>query len=398
MSDRLSERGDPTRQLRPVRVLHLIDSLGAGGAERSLAEMAPRLAAYGVEPEIAVFHQRDVGVTEDVLAAGVRIHHVAGRSRPQRLWALRRLLAARRPDVLHTTLYEADVLGRIAGASLRIPMVTSLVNASYSSHRRADPRVRAWKLDAARRIDAFTARRLGAGFHAITHAVADAAVNDLGISRTQITVIPRGRSLERLGEPSPERRRKVRQRLGIDDSAFVVLNVGRREFQKGQDCLVQAAALLRDRACPVQLLIAGRDGSESTHLGRLTRELDLMDSVRFLGHVDDVPDLMAAADVFVFPSRFEGLGGAVLEALAMKVPIVATTIPALAEVLDNGHLGILVGVDDSEAIAAGIEAIRADPVSAEHRASAGREKKFLTYYALEAVCASMASWLLEHGS
>jgi glycosyltransferase involved in cell wall biosynthesis len=375
-----------------MKVLHVINGLGTGGAERSLREMLPGFRERGLDCEVAVLHRREHGVESEVLQAGVAVHDVRGSGRASQLRSLRQLVRARRPDVIHTTIFEADVLGRLAAAGSAIPVVTSLVNTPYGAAKIEDPNVSRLRLEGVRRIDSISARRWGAAFHAITHAVRDDAVEQLRIDPAKVTVIPRGRTRSRLGEPSAARRTAVRQHFGFADAEFVVLNIGRQEFQKGQSTLLEATARLRDQGFPLTTVIAGRDGNETARLRALSESLGLSSTVRFLGHVDEVPDLLAACDVFAFPSRFEGLGGSVLEALALEAPIVASDVPALREVLQGGSLGELVPVDDAAALAASIETIRSDPSAARVRSVRGREV-FDDTYTFDRVTDSMAEWL-----
>lgn len=374
-----------------MKVLHVINTLGRGGAERSLAEIVLGFGDRGIDAEVAVLASSDSGVQGEVAAAGIPVH-VLGTTSPVRLVPrLTRLVRDRKPDVIHTTIFESDVAGRVAGTVARRPVVSSLVNPSYDKRRSDDPRVVPWKLRAVRNAESGSARMLGAGFHAITEAVAASAVADLRIPRSKITVIPRGRDEQRLGRPSVQRRQAARQELGLDQDAFVVLNVGRCEFQKGQTTLLEAVAGGR---LPenTMLVVAGRAGAETPALERLVAEHGLESRVRFLGHVDGVADLLAAADVFAFPSRFEGLGGAVLEAMALQVPVVATDIPALREVLDDGRLGLLVPVDDPAALEGAILSVHDDPAAATERAAAARQE-FEDRYTLDAVTDAMAAWL-----
>jgi glycosyltransferase involved in cell wall biosynthesis len=183
--------------------------------------------------------------------------------------------------------------------------------------------------------------------------------------------------------------------MGVSPEATVLLNVGRREFQKGQSTLLESLAVLRTLGERPQLWIAGREGNESEHLDDLVRKLELSDQVRFLGHVDDVPDLLVAADAFVFPSRFEGLGGAALEAMALGVPIIAGDVPALRALLDDGRMGLLVPVDAPDALAAAIVEVLRDPESAALKVARARTA-FEARFTLDAAAGAMADWLREH--
>ena len=136
------------------------------------------------------------------------------------------------------------------------------------------------------------------------------------------------------------------QTLGLSDTDEVIINLGRQEYAKGQDDLLRATARLAQDRPSLVLLIAGREGHSSSSLRALAGELGIANRVRFLGFREDVGDLLAASDVFAFPSLYEGLGGAVLEAMALSLPIVATRIGPLEEVLDEGRNARLVEVHD----------------------------------------------------
>lgn len=325
-----------------MKVLFVIDSLGAGGAERSLDEMLGPLVSMGANVTVACLKTTDVGFQRGVVARGHDVRLVRGRFTATRVLDLRHLITDLRPDVVHTTLFEADVVGRLAAVGTRASLLTSLVNTTYDPVRLGDPRVSAPKLRASRMIDGLTARHLTDHFHAITHAVKDAAVEALGIRSELVTVIERGRDPARLGEPSPDRRERSRRSLGLEPDDEVLVNLGRQEYQKGLDVLIRAVELLAARRPHLVVVQAGRRGHASDHLHALRDQASLHDRVHFMGHRDDVPEILAAADVFVFPSRYEGLGGSLVEAMALGLPVVASDIPALREVLEPGGNAVLV--------------------------------------------------------
>jgi glycosyltransferase involved in cell wall biosynthesis len=368
--------------VRARRVLFLINSLGAGGAERSLAELLAPLSAGGVEPLVACFKRTDEGSEAEVRGAGVDVRIVAGGGLASRARHVRRLVDAFEPHIVHTTIFEADVVGRVAAARRPAAVVTSLVNTSYDPVRRRDPNVRPSKLRVAQAIDSWTARHLTDHFHAITDAVKAAAVRDLRIPPARITVIERGRDVGRLGRPGPDRTAASRLRLGLGADDLVVVNVGRQEFQKGHDVLVDAFDRLAAAHPRLVLLQAGRRGAATAALEARLARSPASERFRLLGHRDDIGDVLAAADVFVFPSRYEGLGGAVLEAMALGLPIVASDIPALREVLEPDANADLVAVGDPEALATAIDRLLRDP---ERRRRHGRRslERFGERYTLE---------------
>lgn len=363
-----------------MKVLFVINSLGTGGAERSLSEMLPILCARGIEVRIACLGHREEGV-EEAVRTSYDVTFLTGRTLRQRASELRRLIKGENPDIVHTTIFESDVVARLATFRLPCAVLTSLVNTSYEPERLADPNVISWKLHATRFVDGFTARHLTDHFHAITTAVAESAVNRLGIDPTKITVVPRGRDLQRLGEPGAERRRRMRARFGIDPEAVVLLNVGRQDYQKGHRDLLEAFVHIADRHPEALLVQAGRRGHATAEMEQLLVDSDVADRVRLLGHRDDVPDLMAASDIFVFPSHYEGLGGAVIEAMALGLPIVVSRAPALIEVIEEGANGLSAPVGDPTALAEAISTLMDDRILREQFGRRSREI-FLEHFEL----------------
>lgn len=354
-----------------MRVASLIDSLAPGGAERSLATLAPELRARGVDIEVA-YLGRDATLAPLFESTGTPVRALDGRGRLDNVRRVRRWLRTVAPDVVHTTLYEADQAGRIAASSLRLPVVSSLVNLAYGEEQLTDPRLKPWKVRAAQTLDRLTARRVRR-FHAITATVADTMAARLRVPRHLIEVIPRGRPAAGLGTRTVARREAARARLGIDFEVPLVVAAARHEHQKGLDRLVEAAPRLGREIPGIRVMIAGRRGNASADLEHRIRDLGLDGAVELLGHRDDVPDLLVAADVFVLPSRWEGLGSVLLEAMALEVPIVASDLPAVREVVDDAS-ALLVSEPTGERLAGAVAATLADPGTAAARASTARAR------------------------
>jgi glycosyltransferase involved in cell wall biosynthesis len=364
-----------------MRALFIVDTLGAGGAERSLQELLPPFRSGGVEPIVACFQHRAEGVEQLVLREhDVRI--LPGRNRLTQMHALRRLATTERIELAHSTLFEADVFGRTALGGTGIKVVTSLVNMPYEPARLSnDPHVDRKRLAVARGLEIATGRLFADHFHAITEAVKTSAVQQLWIPAPKISVVYRGRDEKRLGRRSPERRARRRRELGIPDDAFVVLNVARQEFQKGQRHLLQAFARVLESHPSALLLIAGRSGNASASLQEAARPLG--PSVRFLGHRDDVPEMMAAADVFALPSLWEGLGGVLIEAMALELAIVSSDLAPTREVLDQGARGLLVPPGDEAALGQALTRLLSDEPLRQELVREGR-RAFEQHFTLQA--------------
>lgn len=344
-----------------LKILFVIDGLWVGGTERSLVELLPYVTRAGIEPLIACFHRYpEEGLEQLVLSQGFEVRFLRGDSWPGRVQALRQLLKAERPRLVHTALFKANLAGRLAAVGLPVLLLNSLTNIAYGPARYQDPRIRPGRLKIVQRLDAWTARRLVTHFHAVSEAVKAAAVETMGLSPGRITVVPRGRDAGRLGRPSPERRRQARQQLGLNPEEIVLVNLGRHEYQKGQITLLNAMAALVPRQPRLRLLIAGREGHATAELERYRTAAGLERQVRFLGHRTDVPEILAAADLFVFPSLYEGLPGAVIEAMALGLPLVASDIAPVREVVETNRNALLVEPGSPEKLAAAVDTLLSD--------------------------------------
>jgi glycosyltransferase involved in cell wall biosynthesis len=165
----------------------------------------------------------------------------------------------------------------------------------------------------------------------------------------------------------------------------MILAVGRQEPQKGFDVLVRALPAVRERFPEVHVLVAGREGRATEKLADLVKSAGLAQTVRFLGMRDDVPDLLAAADVLAFPSLWEGAAGTLQEAMALECPIVTSRLPTIVETADVS-IAVHVEPGDAADLARGISVALGDRQVAAERTRAGRIH-FQEHYTIE-VCAS----------
>lgn len=342
-----------------IKILFVIDSLGGGGTERSLAELLPFLIQAGFTPIIACFYHRE-GVESEVIRQGIDARFLKGKGLFTWTRQLRQLIKSERPDIVHTMLTNTNLAGRLAAMGSPAVVISSLVNTPYLPVRFKDPRINVLKFRLVQLIDTLTSHLLTTHFHAVSQAAKDAAVSSLRLSPKRITVVERGRDPHRLGLRSVERRSQARQRLQLAEQDEVIVNVGSHEYQKGQKYLLEAFAALSSVHPRLVLLIAGRHGNLTSELENFKNHLGLNGQVRFLGHRQDVAEILAAADLFVFPSLYEGLPGAVLEAMALGLPIVASDIPPVREVVEESRNALLVASASSTELAKAIVTLLAD--------------------------------------
>lgn len=336
---------------------HLIHSLEPGGAEALLVDLARVAPEAGLEiavmPLVRTVDERYVRALRG-LGVPVLGLDLPSRWDPRAFGAALRRLRGWGPDVLHSHLKHADLVGAVASRVTGTPLVSTL-------HVIEDGRTP--MLRAKRRLAA-TAR--------LSTARATITVSDaqrrwyLGAfpsaDPSRVVTVPNGVADPRdRREPSAARAR-IRAELGCPDDDVLVAQIAVARPGKGHTTLLDALRRLGD--APVRLAVAG-DGPLRAELE--AGAADLGDRVRFLGHRDDVPDLLAAADVVAHPSEFEALPTALLEALAAGRPVVATEVGGIPEVV-TGDVGAFVPVGDAPALAATLRDLAAGP---EQRAALG---------------------------
>lgn len=356
---------------RRLHVLHVLDSLEPSGAEISTTAQLPALRGLGVVTTVCHF-STSPGLSPGLRATGFDVVQPAtALSRSRRVGFIRRIIRNIDPDVVHTTLFEADIAGRVASLLGRTTAVSSLVNVHYGPEQRDRLDLPRWKISATRSMDAATAR-IPSRFQAISRTVADTMGARLGIPDDRIEVIPRGRDLSALGRRTHRRWAAARALLGVPDNTHLVVCVARHERQKGLDVLVRAAAQVVARVDRVQFVVAGRSGGDTQAIIDEIEAARLVEHFRLLGRRDDVSEILCAADTFVLPSRWEGLGSVLIEAMALEAPIVVSDLAPVRELLPDDSCAIHVPVDDSEALASGLLDSIADRRQAMARARASR--------------------------
>jgi glycosyltransferase involved in cell wall biosynthesis len=385
--------------MRVIRVLHVIDSLGSGGTEYQLTAMLARADARRFEHVVCALGTADV-YSHRLRAAGVRVERLGRTPRREPVRTLRALRAALRdvaPHLVHASLYWSGVLGRIAAGLAGIPAVTSLVNTTYEPEWRLDnPRLTPFKVAVVQAADGLTARAWGTWFVAVTEAVKASAVKHLRLPPELVSVIPRGLEMERFAPPPRPRVAALRGELGWDGAYPVMVNVGRLVPQKGQRYAIEAMPEIL-KVQPRALLALVGKGPLHQELGELARALGVERRVQLLGMRQDVPMLLAAADLFVFPSLFEGFGGAMVEALAAGCPCVGSRIAPLLEVSNGGRVARLVEPGSPRAIAHAVTELAGDLVGAsrlgDEAAAWARERYEMSAStrAFEAVFAAVAA-------
>lgn len=341
-----------------LNVLQLIPTLDRSGAEKQMVLLATGLPRDRFRVEVAALTR--LGPLEaDLKDANLPVTLIGKRLKvdPFALGRLVRLMRSRRFDVVQTWIFAANVYGRVAAHRAGVPVVVT-----------AEMAVDLWKgkgqLAIDRRLAAWTDKVVGN-----SNAVVD-FYREAGVPDDRLAMIPSGIADEEPPEVDPS---AVRDEFGFPPEAKVAIFIGRLAPQKAVDDLLSALDLLQHTEPDLRTLIVG-DGPLREQLVAKARAFTLDETVRFLGHRDDVPRLLAASDVLVLPSLYEGLPNVVLEAMRSRKPVVATSAPGTTEVVIDGETGRLVPVRDVVALARALRELTRDPALARRMGEAGRAR------------------------
>jgi glycosyltransferase involved in cell wall biosynthesis len=339
-----------------MRIVLVHENDAWGGTENYLSGLARALAEGGggdevhiVAPEAWLARWRE--------ASGASVHLSA---LPGGLIGRARLLGRLAPDVLHVNDPQPKTLlaGRLAGVGLSVTTYhTPSLNIQYNRTGRIFWRAGArWPRSHFVVLSAQNRKQLAARTRIPLERI---HVVPLGIGEQRFQGIP-GRS-------------EARRALDLPPDAFVAICAGRLEPQKAHEVLLEAyARALPALPQPSVLLIAG-SGSRMEELQTMAREMELSDSVRFLGYVRSMPETIRAADVNVLSSDFEGLPAVILEAMALGVPTVSTSVDGMRDLIVPGE-GLLVPPRDPAALASALAAVAQDPAGARAMGEAARRK------------------------
>ncbi len=354
----------PDRPLRPLMVVPDFDRVG--GYELQALSLAAFHRRRGV-PALLVSNQASPRPDHEV-RCGVPIHRLPASPPSRPNWAalfvsfLRFLRHHRHEyDVVHchALTYLAACcarIGRLLGKPVLVKVATERDVREFHDRRSLASRL------------FFRWLRRSDRLLCLSESIRQEAIA-CGFSPQQAVRLPNGVDVERFAPATAAVRAAARAALGLDAATVALLFVGRLVLRKGVDVLLAALARAtgRDRC---RLLLVG-DGDQRLALTAQAVALGLTDRVQFLGERREVDDCYAAADMFVFPSRLEGLPNALLEAMACGLPAIATTIGGCLDVVAKGT-GRLVPPDDIEALAVALDQLIQDPAAREALGAAGR--------------------------
>lgn len=357
-----------------ARILFVIDhAASTGGAERLVVGLATHLPQDRFEPWICATRSADPDAVRTLVESGVRLVTLGRRAKwdVHRLGGLVRILRQHRFDVLHAHKFGSNLWGTLIGSACRVPAVVAHEH-SWSYEGEA---LRAW-------LDGQVIGRLATRFVAVSTADAARMVSREGVRAEKIVVIPNAYVPSRSGAHTD-----VRGELGLGADVPLIGIAAVLRPEKRIDVLLEAHAKVRATIPRAHLVIAG-DGDCRPELERRARELGIADAVHFLGARTDIDSVLRALDVAALSSDREGSPLLMFECMANGIPLVATDVGGVADVVEHGRTGVLVPRRDPDALSRGLSSLLSDPERRAAMAAAGSEA--LRQYTIGAIAGRFA--------
>jgi len=337
------------------RVLHLISSSGFLGAENVVLELAKESAAAGCLVNIGVFENKrnphlELAEAAETLGLKVQIFPCRGRFDVHTIASIRNFIHEKKPNLIHSHGYKGNFYALSVTKGKMPWVVTNHLWKRTTLNLKLYAYLDSFLIKYANRII----------------AVSDEIASEMlkrGISPKKITVIDNGIDLQRFsGQRSKD---SLRRSFGFNEMSKVVGTVASLTEEKGHFYLLEAAKDIVSSFPEVRFLIVG-DGRERCRLEEKVAKLNLAGKVIFVGSRKDVPEILSILDIFVLPSLKEGLPMALLEAMASRVPVVATRVGAVPKVVVHKETGLLVEPGNSEALSTAISELLTKREEATH--------------------------------
>ena len=342
-----------------ISILHCVLSMDVGGLERIVLDLVCEGRRMGQDVAVVCLERRGA-LAPAAEALGARVMSVGKRPglRPATIGRLAAAFRTLGPGVIHT--HQVGALA-YAGPAAKLGGGAPVVHTEHGKHYAGRLRTR---------LLGRMAGRFAARFCCVSGDVAAEAEACRIVPRSKIHVVPNGIDTDRFataGDPAA-----VRAMLEVPPEAPLVGTVGRLNEVKRQDRLIRGFARALGRAPDAHLVLVG-DGPLMMDFRSLAEGLGIASRVHFAGYQAEPERFLGAMDVFALTSRSEGMPLAVLEAWASGVPVVASRVGGLPEMIDDGRTGLLVDAEDEGALASAIVGLVADPDSARRIGAAGRE-------------------------
>jgi sugar transferase (PEP-CTERM/EpsH1 system associated) len=348
-----------TRHGSPVHVMHVVYALQPGGMELGVVKVVNGLDRARVRSSICSTVPATHSVRE-LVSTDVPVFELQRRAGndPRLVADLYRLFRRERPGVVHTHAWGTLIEGLIAARLARVPYVIHGEHGTLQL-KGYQARIQRWAWNRTTQV------------LSVSRRLADRMAETTGVDPSRIQTIQNGVDCERF---SPRHRMAGRARLALPPETLAIGTAGRLVPVKNQVSLIEAFGRLRAAGVHFRGYIAG-DGPLRSELESKITALGLEDHVQLLGHCEDLQQILAGLDIFVLPSRSEGMSNTILEAMASGTPVVATNVGGAEELVAHEQTGLLVPAEDSAALTRALVRMQTDD---GRRRAMGRAGRMLT--------------------
>lgn len=354
--------------MKKIRILH-IAATSTGGVGLNILLLSRYLNKDQFDISVAMA----LGATldEELIKEGIKIYPIRMSRKPNRiinllgLYQLWRLMGAEKFDIVHTHTSVGGFLGRIAAKARRVPVVLWSIHGWAFNYPMGTVSKKFLQM-IERFLDFFTDH-----YVAVSRNMMEVGIQGSITTPEKVSVIYHGIEVDKYAGWDSDN--NLKKDLGIEEGVSVVGNIGRFEPQKAVDDFLKAARIVKNKTPNVNFLVVG-DGPLRNDMGKLSMQLGIKDVVLFTGWKKNLKEYIGIMDIICMPSLWEALPFLLLEAMAMKKPIVATSVGGIPEVVDNGKTGILIPPSRPEDMARAIINLIGNKRIAEEMGEAGKQR------------------------
>lgn len=347
---------------KPEKIIYLITDLRIGGAQRVLSNILPHLDRRKFDPIVVCLFAGEGPIAEEITKTGIPVIDLQMMNKIDvfAVWRFYKLLNREKPSILHSALFHANILSRVVGRLAKVPVIIT-----WRHNINLGNDLREWVKKATSKLDDCVI--------VVSNAVKEREINASGANNKKVIVVYNGIDTSLYRKLNNGERRKGRNLWGIPENTYLIGSVGRLHFQKGYEILLHAFKRIKRIIPNAWLMIVG-EGELRKYLEETAQNLEISDYVVFTGTVTHISEILGILDVFVLSSRWEGFPLVILEAMASQLPVVATCVGGVPEIISNNHTGYLIQPNSVEDIVNMLTKIYQDINLADRIAKAGREK------------------------
>jgi glycosyltransferase involved in cell wall biosynthesis len=368
--------------IKKVNILYIIDTLEkVGGTERHLLELAKNLNKELFDCTVCVLNENTGCIAKEIEKSNIAVMVIPVKkiynfNAFRQALKIIKLIKEKHIDIVQTFHFKADIYGGIISKVSRVPIL-------ISSRRDLNN----WQNRTALLFLSRIVNRFFNKFIAVSGDVKNLTIHDEWVRPSKIVTINNGVDLERFHPYGQEENMRIRRHLNINMGDCIIGCIANLREDKNYDVFLKAIAKLASVKKDIKCLIVG-DGPLRKMLNSLSDELGISSCVIFTGYREDIPDILSIMDIFCLVSKKEGFSNAVLEAMAMARPIVATKVGGNKEAVVEQETGILVPHDDAGKMADAILELCNDVALREKMGLAGR-KRIESVFTLERMIKEM---------